>query len=281
MTLLGSHISIAGGYHRAVEKGAALHLSAIQIFPKNQLQWASKQLSDGEIESYRESRSKHPEIAIVFAHGSYLYNFASPEDALVEKSKACLTNELVLCDVLSLPYLVIHPGSHMGTGEQRGLDRVVENLGAVLEKGQGSTTVCIETTSGQGYSLGSRFEHLRDIIQGVGKRIGACIDSCHIFAAGYDIRTRRGYQKVMDEFNRVVGFSFLKVIHLNDSKGELGSQSDRHAHIGHGKIGRKSFRFFMQDPQFFALPKVIETPKKLGGREMDSVNIQILRGFVK
>jgi deoxyribonuclease-4 len=280
MNLLGAHLSIVGGYHRAVSKGAAFGMSALQIFVKSQLQWASKKTSNSELELYEISRKEHPEVEVVFAHGSYLYNFSSPEYELVKRSKQCMLNELELCDALGLPYLVIHPGSHMGCGEMKGIERVIQNLTDVLGQDQGSTTICIETTAGQGSSLGFRFEHLRDIISGVGRRVGACVDTCHIFAAGYDIRSYAGYRSVIEEFDRVVGFPFLKVVHLNDSRGELGSRVDRHTHIGRGKIGKQGFRFFMQDAHFEAIPKVIETPKKMNGKDMDSVNLQILRGLI-
>jgi deoxyribonuclease-4 len=277
MNLFGVHLSIGGGYHRAVEKGTALGVNAIQIFTKNQLRWEPKQLTTEERARYLASRSEHPEIRIVFAHGSYLYNFSSPDGTLVARSKKNLVNELMLCDVLSLPYLVVHPGSHMGAGESRGIDRVVRNLRDVIHGDDGCTALCIETTAGQGDSIGYRFEHLRDMIGGMGERACACVDTCHIFAAGYDIRFSDGCDAVIEEFDRIVGLRFLKVIHLNDSRGGLGSRIDRHAHIGKGEIGTDCFRFFMRDPRFTVIPKVIETPKKLRDRDMDGENIRVLR----
>jgi deoxyribonuclease-4 len=282
MILLGAHVSIAGGYHKAVEKGGRLGLSVIQIFPKNQLQWASKELEKQEIQSYFQSLKEYTQIKLVFAHGSYLYNFASPDDKLITQSKYCILNELDLCSALCLPYLIIHPGSHMGSSESKGIERIIQSLKHVLENDHGTTAICIETTAGQGTGLGYKFEHLRDIIQGVGPdRIGACIDTCHIFAAGYDIRTLNSYRRVIDEFDRIVGLSYLKVVHLNDSKGELGSRIDRHMHIGHGVIGKESFKYIMRDQRFLDIPKVIETPKTQNGKEMDRVNIEVLRSFVK
>jgi deoxyribonuclease-4 len=178
---------------------------------------------------------------------------------------------------MNIPYLVVHPGSHMGDGEIIGVKRVSMRLRSVLELCASTTLICIETTAGQGSGIGYRFEHIRDIIGSVGNgELGACIDTCHIFSAGYDIRTREEYESTVDEFRKVVGFDALKVIHLNDSKGALGTRIDRHQHIGQGEIGSDGFRFLMNDKQFLSHPKIIETPKKMNGNDMDRKNIDVL-----
>lgn len=278
MLLLGAHTSIAGGYHKAVVRGGKLGLSTMQIFTKSQLKWSSKPITKQDIDLYKKALSEYRGINPVFAHGSYLYNFASPEHQLVEQSIHFIQDELDRCTGLNLPFLIIHPGSHMGSGEDEGIKRVISSLKTVLAGDTGSTVICIETTAGQGTGLGFRFEHLKDIISGVGaERIGACLDTCHIFAAGYDIRTYSSYQSTVELFDKIVGLSRLKVIHLNDSKEGPGSRVDRHAHLGTGMIGIKCFQYIMRDERFAAIPKVIETPKRSGGKEMDGVNLDILR----
>ncbi len=280
MLLLGAHISITGGYHRAVEKGSRLGVNVVQIFTKNQLRWADKQLQQKDITLYRDALDTYPEIRQVFAHGSYLYNLASPDPVLANRSIRSIVNEMNICDMLGLPYLVIHPGSHMGAGESSGIDEIIGNMNIVLDRYNPKVLTCIETTAGQGNSLGYRFEHIRDIIHGVGeKRLGVCLDTCHIFSAGYDIRDFSGYQSVIDLFDHTVGLSYLKVVHLNDSKGGLGTRIDRHMHIGQGEIGENCFRLFMKDKRFEGIPKVIETPKKEPQEEMDIVNLNLLKSF--
>ncbi len=282
MTLLGCHVSVAGGYYRAVERGEELGCSAIQIFTRSQLRWDSGQIDERDIVAYKKLLSESTKIKLVFAHGSYLFNFASPDRKIINKSILSILDELERCFLLSLPFLIIHPGHHRGLGEDKGIQKIVASLKTVLTNDKGNTMICIETTAGQGTGLGYRFEHIRDIIQGTeSDRIGACIDTCHIFASGYDIRTLKEYKKTVDLFDRVVGLSNLKAIHLNDSKGSLASRIDRHMHIGEGHIGRDAFEYFIQDERFEAIPKVIETPKKSGDREMDSVNLEILRKFTK
>jgi deoxyribonuclease-4 len=278
MLLLGAHTSVSGGYYRAIVKGRELGLSAVQIFTKNQLRWDSKPISEEEIRLYREELSVSTKIKKVLAHGSYLYNFSSPRGSLIRQSEQSILDELARCTALGLPYLVIHPGSHMGIGETAGIKRIVSALKKALELDRGETTICLETTAGQGTGLGYRFEHLKEMISGIGsERIGVCLDTCHIFAAGYDLRTLTAYRSTMSQFDRVLGLENLKVIHLNDSKGKLGSRIDRHTHIGKGEIGLKCFEYIMKDERFEKIPKIIETPKKEGPKEMDRVNLDTLR----
>lgn len=282
MLLLGCHASIAGGYHRAIEIGNELGCTALQIFTKNQLQWKSRPLKKEEIELFREARERHKEIRIVFAHGSYLLNLATQDTELRRNSLALLKEELERCSLLSLPYLVIHPGSHGGAGERNGVDNVIRCLVELSETFQDGTIICIETTSGQGTGIGCRFEHLRDIVRSLPEgSAGVCIDTCHIFAAGYDLRSRKAYEAMVENFDRIVGLDRLKVLHLNDSKGDLGSRVDRHEHIGRGRIGKDAFRYIIQDVRFEDIPKIIETPKTGKRDEMDNVNLKLLRSLAE
>lgn len=282
MLLLGCHASIAGGYHRAIERGSELGCTALQIFTRNQLRWRAKPIEDRELFLFREAREKHREIGIVFAHGSYLLNIAAFDEGLRRRSMCSLAEELERCSLLSLSYLIIHPGSHGGAGEERGIENVTSCLNGVLNTASEGTLLCIETTAGQGSGIGYRFEHLREIMHGLpGDRVGVCLDTCHIFAAGYDLRSRAAYEATIEQLDRIVGLDRLKVIHLNDSKGELGSRIDRHEHIGQGRIGEEAFARIMRDRRFEGVPKIIETPKKEGGKEMDAVNISLLRSYTR
>jgi deoxyribonuclease-4 len=261
-----------------VERGEKLGCAAVQIFTKNQVRWSAKPLTDREAARFRSAFRPEGTVKIVFAHGSYLHNPASPSRALSRKTVAGILDELGRCDTLGLPYLVVHPGAHLGSGETAGLERVAETLERVFERYRGGVVLCLETTAGQGSSLGWDFRHLGRAIRRVGgRRVGACLDTCHVFAAGYDIRTKNGYRSTINRFSDEVGLDSLKVIHLNDSKGGLGSRLDRHTHIGKGEIGLDAFGFFLKDRRFRGIPKVIETPKLRAGREMDAKNLKILR----
>jgi len=282
MILIGAHVSIAGGFYKAIERGEKLRLNTIQIFTKNQLRWISKPIANNDIELYKNTLNKSNIIGPIFAHGSYLLNLASSEDETIEKSINSLLDELSRCRILNLPYLIIHPGSHKAQGEPKGIEKIIFNLNEVLKRDNSNTTILVENTAGQGNSLGYRFEHIRDIIRGVNiNRVAVCIDTCHLFAAGYDIRTERNYRLTIEKFDKIVGSSYIKVIHLNDSKSPLGSRIDRHMHIGRGHIGNNAFIYIMQDERFKNIPMIIETPKKLDGKEMDKENIELLKSFVE
>jgi len=281
MTLLGAHVSIAGGYHRAVERGESLDVPVIQIFLKNQVRWNSKIPDSSDFDRYDRARVLCPGLKVICAHSSYLYNFATPDKTLADRSIDSLCEELRIGARMNIPYLVLHPGSHMGDGEIIAVKRVSKRLRSVLERSVSTTRICIETTAGQGSGIGYRFEHIRDIIGGVGRGgLGACIDTCHIFSAGYDIRTSDVYESTIAEFKEVVGIDILKLFHLNDSKGALGARVDRHQHIGNGEIGVGAFGFILNDRRFLTLPKIIETPKKTNGGDMDRKNIDVLLGLV-
>jgi len=275
---IGAHMSISGGLHLAIERALQVNCRALQIFTKNASQWKAKPLSDEALERFRTAREKSG-LGIVFAHDSYLINLASPDPRLLEKSITAMGDELERAERLGLPFVVIHPGAHKGDGEAAGLARVAASLDAVHRNHPDlGVQILIETTAGQGTSLGFRFEHLAAIIENVEQpeRLGVCLDTCHIFAAGYDIRTAGTYAKSMDEFQRVIGFDQLKAIHVNDSKKDLGSRVDRHDQIGEGALGIEAFRCLMQDDRLTGIPKVLETHK---GPELeeDRRNLDLLR----
>jgi deoxyribonuclease-4 len=276
--LLGAHVSIAGGVHKAIERGADLGCSAIQIFTKNATRWKAKPLSETEIPEFKRARERTG--IMVVAHGSYLINIASPDPDLWRKSTAGLEEETERAGQLEIPFLILHPGAHKETGEKEGLARVIRGLDDVLAATEGSEVmITVENTAGQGTVLGYSFEHLAEILRESdhSERLGVCLDTCHAFAAGYDMTDRERCAAVIEEFDRVIGLDRLKVLHLNDSKQGLGSRIDRHEHIGMGALGLECFRLLMTDERFRHVPKLIETPNKLEGRSMDPVNLGILR----
>ena len=253
----------------------------MQIFAKNERQWTAKPISPEETELFRAEQQRtgiHP----VIVHDSYLINLAAPADDLREKSITAFADELERCAQLDIPYLVTHPGAHTGSGEEAGLARVAEAICRLLADGiGGNTVILLETTAGQGTALGYRFEHLARLFELIPyhNRLGICVDTCHIFAAGYDIRDRESYEATFAELDRLIGLSWIKCFHLNDSQKELGSRVDRHAHIGQGCIGLEAFRLLVNDPRFASLPMIIETPK---GEDMaeDRMNLAVLRSLV-
>ncbi|HET6573805.1 MAG TPA: deoxyribonuclease IV [Fimbriiglobus sp.] len=282
MPLFGAHVSIAGGLHKAAETAAALDCGTMQIFSKNASQWAGKPLTDDEVAAFkaavRKARLKYPT-----AHDSYLINLAAPGDELFEKSIAAFVDELNRAERLGLSYLVTHPGAHVGSGEDAGLRRVTEGLDRALKRTAGyKVKVLLENTAGMGTTLGHRFEHLARLIADSRDpgRLAVCFDTCHAFAAGYDLSTDAGYDATFAEFARTVGLRRLKLFHVNDSVKPLGSRVDRHAGIGLGQIGDRAFRRLATDPRFARLPMVLETPKEdADGNPMDPLNLARLRAF--
>jgi deoxyribonuclease-4 len=274
-------MSIAGGISRSFARGESVGLEAMQIFAKNERQWTAKPISPEETVLFRAEQQRtgiHP----VIVHDSYLINLAAPADDLREKSITAFADELERCAQLDIPYLVTHPGAHTGSGEEAGLARVAEAICRLLADGiGGNTVILLETTAGQGTALGYRFEHLARLFELIPyhNRLGICVDTCHIFAAGYDIRDRESYEATFAELDRLIGLSWIKCFHLNDSQKELGSRVDRHAHIGQGCIGLEAFRLLVNDPRFASLPMIIETPK---GEDMaeDRMNLAVLRSLV-
>ncbi|MCX7822496.1 MAG: deoxyribonuclease IV [Syntrophobacterales bacterium] len=279
---LGAHESIAGGFHRAIDRAKAVGCEVLQLFVKSSRSWHLKPISQDEVKLFKE-KSLETAIYPVSGHASYLINLAAPQKELWRRSINALIVELERCEILGLPYLVLHPGSHLGAGEREGLKRVAKALGEVHRGTSGLTAkILLESTAGQGTALGHRFEHLGWLMENTpqGDRLGVCIDTCHIFASGYDIRTPEAYEATMAEFDRLVGFSHLRVIHFNDSKGGLGSHLDRHEHIGKGELGIEAFRHFINDSM---LPEdisgILETPKGDDLHE-DRENLSILRSLV-
>lgn len=269
--------------HKAVAEARRLGMGCVQVFTKNQQQWKVPPLVEDAVVQWKSACSAAGFEQTV-SHDSYLINLASQDPALWEKSIDLFVEELVRCVKLSIPYLVTHPGAHMGAGEEVGLRRVAEALDQVHERvPETSAVTCLEITAGQGTSLGYRLEHLAAIIEQVKhpERLAVCLDTAHLFAAGYDFRGRK-YQSFIREVDTIVGLDRVKVWHLNDSKKDLGSRVDRHEHIGHGTIGVEGFRPIVRDKRWKNLPKILETPKLKhpDGRDWDTVNLEVLHGLM-
>lgn len=288
---LGAHMSTAGGVHTAFRRGEAASCESMLIFTKSNRQWQAKPLTAQDITQYQEAAQTHPHIYPVAVHASYLINIASPDAALWEKSYQGLKDEVERAGALGIPLLTFHPGSYMDSDEQAGLAAIARALRRLVTETAVSaphTTICLENMAGQGTNLGGRFEHLAYLLQAVGHdpRLGICFDTCHAFASGYDIRSPEAYAATMAEFDRIVGLQHIKFFHLNDSKHELGSNKDRHEHIGQGFIGREGFANFVNDSRWADLGGHLETPKTEkddDGREidMDVVNLATLRELIK
>ena len=279
MPLLGAHMSVAGGLHLAFERLRRVEGQALQIFTRNQRQWQAAPVGAEEAVAYQAAWAEagKPPVA---SHDSYLINLAAGKEETAAKSMAALADELARCHALGIPYLVMHPGSHLGDGVEEGLARFSRNLDAVLANSDAGVMVLLETTAGQGTNLGSRFEELAAII-GQSRhpdRLGVCFDTCHAFAAGYDLRTPAGYAAVFEDFDRRIGLHRLRFFHLNDSVKGLGSRVDRHAHIGQGEIGSEGFRLLLNDPRFASHPMTLETPKADDLAE-DITNLALLRSL--
>lgn len=277
---LGSHMSIAGGMDRAPLRGKQVGCDTIQVFTKSNRQWRAKDLSDREVEAFKANLNSTG-IGPVVAHDCYLVNLAAPRASLWKKSVAAFREEMRRAERLGIPYLVTHPGSHAGAGEAEGIRRVAEALNvlhAALPR-HGGAQILLETTAGQGSSLGYRFEQLAAILDQVERsdRVGICLDTCHVFAAGYDIRTTDGYRKTLRELDACLGLHRLQVIHLNDSLQGLGSRVDRHAHIGEGGLGLEPFRWLLNDSAFRGVPMILETPKDDDFVKADRRNLARLR----
>jgi len=274
-------MSIAGGVHRALERGLSIGCQAAQIFVKNQLRWSAPRLTHEEIQAFRELA---PRLASVFAHSAYLINLASPDRAVFARSVAGLADELRRCQALGIEFLVMHPGAHMGSGPEAGIRRLTEGVRQAYGRAQASgVLLALETTAARGTLLGGRFEELRDMLDrlaGAGLPSGICLDTCHLFASGYELRTAQGYGRTLAALKRTVGLASLKAAHLNDSQGDLGSGLDRHAHIGAGRIGLAGFRHLLVDRRLRELPAVLETPKSEDLHE-DVENLKRLRRLAR
>jgi deoxyribonuclease-4 len=280
--LLGAHMSISGGVFNSLLFGEDLGCTTIQIFTKNNNQWKAKELTPEDVKKFFENQKK-TNISPVVGHNGYLINLASPKEDIYNQSLESMLIELQRAELLALPYLVMHPGSHLGTGEKEGIKKIAHSIDWLHQKTKGyKVKICLETTAGQGSAIGYRFEQLQGIIEQVkdNQRVGVCYDTCHTFAAGYDLRNKRVYDETFKEFDKVIGLSRLKVIHVNDSMKDFGSRVDRHQHIGEGKIGLEGFRLLMNDQRWEEISKILETPKE-GGTAKDIRNLGVLRSLVK
>lgn len=284
MPLFGAHMSIAGGYDRALIAAADHRCETVQLFTKSPSQWAAKPISDLEALTFRRLCRKLG-LRSPVGHDSYLINLASPDEALYRRSVDAFVDEVLRAEQLGLRYLVTHPGAHMGSGEAEGLQRVATALDEVHRRCPNvRTRVLLELTAGQGTCLGARFEHLRTILRSVREpqRLGVCLDTCHVVAAGYALDPQPRYEATMKELGRTIGLGRLKVFHLNDSLKPLGSRVDRHAAIGAGHVGIGAFRRIVNDPRFANRPMILETPKESAENDdMDTINLRILRKLVR
>ncbi|MGH7797255.1 MAG: deoxyribonuclease IV [Candidatus Binatia bacterium] len=280
--LLGAHMSIAGGVGNALLEGKKVDCDAIQIFTKSSRQWASKPYTKEEIEQFHINR-RETGIGAVIAHDSYLLNMGSPEAALRTRSVAAFIDELERCETLGVANLIAHPGAHVGAGELDGIKTIAKSLDEVHKACPGyHAKVTLEITAGQGSNLGYRFEQIGNMIDATkeSERLRVCFDTEHAFAAGYDLRTKEGYERTFGEFDKIIGIERLAAFHLNDSKKEFHSRVDRHEHIGKGFIGIEAFRILMNDKRFWGLPMCLETPKGPDLKE-DRENLTLLRSLIR
>ena len=287
---LGAHISTAGGAYRAFERARGETCDSFLIFTKSNRQWAAKPLTGEDIALYKAAAAEYPDLKPVSVHAAYLINIASPDPALWEKSYQALKDEVERAGALGTDFITFHPGSYMTSSEQEGLDAIVRAVRRLLAETADSapnTAICLETMAGQGTNLGGRFEHLAYILENAGPsdRLGVCFDTCHVFAAGYDIRTPEAYAATMAEFDRVIGLDKIRCFHFNDSIHELGTGKDRHAHIGRGQIGSAGFANFVNDPRWAGYCAHLETEPTMDGEDglpvnMNHVNLAALRALV-
>lgn len=278
--LLGAHVPTAGGLHHAPAHGRDIGATAIQVFTRNQRQWAARPLGSDEAGAFRLAL-RASGVRSVMSHASYLINLASPDPVLSERGRDAFRVEMTRCHELGIPLLVFHPGAHLGAGEDAGVRAVAQGLDQVFAACRRARVMpLIEITAGQGSCVGHRFEHLAEMLARVKspERVGVCLDTCHLYAAGYDIATPRGYERTLAEFDRVVGLGRLRAIHLNDARKPLGSRVDRHAPIGEGFLGLRTFRRLLADPRLRDVPKVLETP---GGLPAWRRELALLRGLAR
>jgi deoxyribonuclease-4 len=278
---LGAHTSTKGGVSTIFERGASIGATALALFSRNQFQWACKPLSDEDCRNFAAEREK-ARINPVLIHAAYLINLATTNPSFLKKSITGMAVELERAEQLGIHAVVLHPGAHMGAGVKKGLDRIARSLDLIHQAMPDCEVVTLlETAAGQGSCLGCTFKELGSVLRSVNdrSRVGVCIDTCHIFASGYDIRTRDGYERTIDEIEKHIGLENVGAFHLNDSKKPLGSHVDRHEHIGKGQIGVDAFAFLLNDPRFQGIPKVLETPKNKD-LTWDIENMQTLRSLM-
>ncbi|GBC75552.1 putative endonuclease 4 [archaeon HR06] len=276
--LLGAHVSIAKSLDLAIDRALALKCDTFQIFTRNPRGWKYIPLKDSEINAFKE-KLKKSNLKFPTAHMPYLPNLSSPNEETYKRSLESLILELERCGQLGIPYLVIHLGSHMGSGVEMGIKRIINACNEALEKVKNDTMILLENTAGQKNSVGALFEHLKEIIKGIKQedRVMVCFDTCHALVSGYEIRNEKAINDVMSEFDRIIGLDRLKVVHINDSKGDIGSHLDRHEHIGLGYIGEKGFEAILKNDVIRKLPLILETPEdEKGGYERDLAKVREL-----
>jgi len=273
--LLGAHMSIVGGFHVSILNAEKIGCTTMQIFTKSNRSYKAKEIKESEAKLFKETLKKS-KLKNIVVHSCYLINLATIEKDKLENSINALLTELKRCELLGIELLVLHPGSHMKIGVKEGINQIVKNLDIVLSKFEGKTKIIIETMAGQGTSLGHSFQHIIDIINKskYKEKLGVCLDTCHVYSAGYDIG--KNYEKIMEEFDKIIGLNLLKVIHLNDSKTALKSLVDRHEHIGKGTIPINTFKLIMNDKRLLNIPIILETPND----ENYESEIKLLKGFV-
>lgn len=277
--LLGAHMSTAGGLEKAIVRGNALGCSTIQLFTTNNRQWSFKSISEEQKQLFLKTFDESS-IQTIVSHASYLINLGSPKKEVIQKSLHALSAEIKRCELLTIPYLVLHPGSRLTSTENQCLTQIASNLDKVLEESAGNVMILLETMAGQGSSVCHSFEQLAEIRQlsRNAHLIGICFDTCHTFAAGYHFQDNQSYKELWKTFDKTIGLEHLKVMHINDSKTDRTSRVDRHAHIGQGKLGLDTFRLLFNDPLFFSVPKILETPKK--SPEDDRHNMTKLKNLI-
>lgn len=279
--LLGSHMSVRGGIFTAFERGTAIGCSTMQVFVKNSNQWVGKPLTAEDIRNYKTAEAK-ASIAPVVAHAAYLINLCAVDQGVLRRSRAALEDELRRCEALGILGLIVHPGAHMGAGVEAGVAGVAASINYVHRRTPGLRTLTVlETTAGQGTTVGSRFQELSSILAQIEEtpRIGICIDTCHLFAAGYPIHSLEGWESTLRKLDSIIGMERLVAVHVNDSKKGLGSRVDRHEHIGRGMLGETCFRNLMNDPRLARVPKILETEKSEDMHE-DVRNMRFLRSLL-
>lgn len=277
--LIGAHFSIAKGLHDAIYQAKSYDCKVLQIFTKNATTWKERTLTEAEQERFEQAK-KETGIQEIASHASYLINLASPDPKKHAQSCEALKQELIRSSALNIPYCVLHPGAHKDSGVSSGLSKIIESINRIFsDTKKMAGRLLLETMAGQGTGLGHTFEQIAEIIDGIDdkSRVGVCLDTCHIFAAGYDIRKRETYNQVINQFDTILDLSQLFLIHVNDSRKDLASRVDRHAHIGQGKIGLDPFGFIINDERLFHIPKLIETPKGKDGFDWDRQNLNQLR----
>lgn len=280
--ILGAHFSIARGLHDAVYKAKSYACDALQMFTKNATSWRERDITEKERQQF-ENVKQETGIHRIASHASYLINLASPEGKKHAMSVRSLRQEIIRSAKLNIPYVILHPGAHMDSGVDTGIRKIADSINRIFADTETtSTRLLLETTAGQGSSIGHTFEQLAQIVELINDRhrIGICLDTCHIFAGGYDIRSEDTYNQTMDSFDRILGLVQLYIIHFNDSKKDLGSRVDRHAHIGQGFIGVSAFQYFLKDERLLHIPKLLETPKGDDDEDWDRRNLEILRTLI-